>query len=359
MNILLLSPLPPPVGGIATWTLLYKNSKEAKKNIVDIINTSVIGSRAITITEKNYFQEIYRFKKIYSELSSRLNTKNYDIVHINTSCSKFGLIRDCFLAKKAKRKKTKVVVHFHCDTSYMVKGKLHRYYFLKLCEIADRIFCLNTSSQKHIKIISNKESIIIPNFIDFDSKLMEKFEKIISDEIKNIIYVGHIVKRKGCDDIISVASKLPSIKFKMIGPVSNDIKEIPAPNNIEYLGEVSKDEVIEEMCDADLLLFPSHTEGFPYVILEAMACGLPIISTPVGAIPDMLENKGGILVNVKDVDAMVKAIEYLQNKYYRKSMSLWNQKKVINTYTTEIVMNKLFKEYSNVLGDPDTKLNMD
>lgn len=344
MKVLLLSPLPPPAGGIATWTKLFLEAEKSKKNEIVVINTSVTGSRVENFDKRSIKSEIQRSRKIFSELRSKIKGHEFDIVHLNTACSKFGMIRDYLCAKQLKQKKVRIIVHCHCDTGYMVKGKISEYIFKKLCGVADKIFCLNSSSQEHIKRLTKRKSIIIPNFFNLNI-MKNNNDKQISDQIKNVIYAGHIVLSKGCDDIISAAKQLPEINFKMIGYLSEDIKKIPISRNIEYLGETSKNEVLEQMLNADLLLFPTHTEGFPNVVLEAMACGLPIISTSVGAIPDMIEDKGGVLVEIGDVSGIVNAVGKLKDKKSRLQMSNWNKEKVRNSYTVDIVMKRIFREY--------------
>lgn len=347
MRILLLSPLPPPAGGIATWTSLFLNFNKVNGSIIDVINTSVVGARINNFIKKSIKDELYRTANIFSETKKHLKRYKYDVVHINTSCSKLGMIRDYLCIKIVKAFKIKLVIHCHCDTSFMVKGKFSELIFKKICRLADKIFCLNTSSQFHVKYLSAKESVIIPNFID--KQVIKNVDRIqISNQVKSIIYVGHIVKTKGCSDILTVAKQMPHIRFKLVGYLSDEIKAISASGNVEYLGEISKDEVLEQMLKSDILLFPSYTEGFPNVVLEAMASGLPIIATPVGAIPDMIEDKGGILVNIEDVTNIIDAINVLQDKGIRQRMSEWNRAKVNRCYTVDKVIKHIFNEYSTV-----------
>lgn len=345
LKILLISPLPPPAGGIATWTKLFINSEIAKEHNVDLINSAIKGKRINKLEKKFIVDEIKRVASIYLKVRKFLKD-DYDIVHINCAGSTLGMIRDYVCAKKAKKTTAKVVFHFHCDTKFMIKGKFPEFIFRKICHKADQILCLNQSSQEYIKYKTTKESIKIPNFIDFDNRKFIREE--ISSQITNIIFVGHVMKSKGCADIISIAEKLPDINFKLIGKVAEEFKMLPKLKNIQYCGEISKEEVLNNMQSADLLLFPTYTEGFPNVVLEAMACGLPIITTPVGAIPEMLEDKGGVLVDVGDINGYITAINTLQEKKLRISMSLWNQEKVFKSYTTKIAMETIFSEYAKI-----------
>lgn len=358
MNILLLSPLPPPAGGIATWTKLYLQSDEIKKHKSTLINTAVTGERVKNINKKDIKNEITRAKNILFKLRKLLTSQEFDIVHINTSCSKFGLIRDFIYARYVKHKKVPVIIQFHCDTKYMIKDRISEYLFNKLCRVADELFCLNQSSKQHIKKLSSCESMIIPNF--FNEKQMKNLNRLKhAEQIKDILFVGHVVRSKGCIEILKLAEKLPKLKFKLIGYISDEIRKLPIPRNVEFVGEIPKESVISQMLLADVLLFPTYTEGFPNVILEAMACGLPIIATPVGAIPDMIEDSGGVLVEVGDINGMIKAINTLQDKNFRYKISKWNQEKVLKSYSTEIVMKKVILEYSNFVQKNEEGIRKD
>lgn len=345
LKVLLISPTPPPAGGIATWTKRYSQSEMARKHTVHIANSAITGARIDNLEKKTIVHEIKRFISIYCSVKNKLKKVNFDIVHINSACSTFGMIRDYLLLQKAKKGKSKVIVHFHCDTSYMVRGIISGYLFREICRSTDHIFCLNSASEKHIQYISGKSSSKIPNFIE----LNRIRKKQISERIETIIYVGHVTKQKGCIDLISIAEKMPTNNFLIVGKESEEFKSMAKTQNIQMFGEVAKEDVERLMQTADLLLFPTYTEGFPNVILEAMACGLPIISTPVGAIPDMVENSGGILVHPGDLDGYVHAIHTLQNKDLRLGMSLWNQDKTLTSYTTEIVMKNIFMEYEKIV----------
>lgn len=345
MNVLLISPIPPPAGGIASWTKRYIRSKKAKENNVFVVNSSIIGKRVEVNSKRNLFVEVKRTYNILTNLKKQIKQYNIEVVHLNSPCGKFGLIRDYLCAILVKKNKIKLVTHFRCDVSYMVNGRFELFFFKKLVKITDSILTLNTVSEEFVLKNCNSKAITVPNFVSNEySKLMSN-DKEINDSINNILFAGHIQESKGCDLIYDVAKLFPNIQFTLVGYISDKFKMMDKSSNIKLLGELSGEKVQAEMLKADLLLFPTHTEGFPNVVTEAMACGMPIISTPVGAIPDMLENKGGILVPVNDIEAVVEAINTLQNRELRKQMSNWNKQKVEKSYTIDNVMNRLFEIY--------------
>jgi glycosyltransferase involved in cell wall biosynthesis len=86
---------------------------------------------------------------------------------------------------------------------------------------------------------------------------------------------------------------------------------------VNYCGEVSAEEVLRRLPDYDLLLLPSYREGYPGIIIEALSVGMPVISTNVGGIPEIIENgRNGILVEPSDVERLVKAIRSVDESNY-------------------------------------------
>lgn len=346
MNVLLIAPLPPPSGGIASWTKKYIESDKAKENNIFIVNTAVIGNRVKEYNKRKPGYELKRIKHIRSDLKKQLNQNNIDVVHLNCAVGRFGsIIKDYLFADIVKKSKVKLVVHFHCNLPDMVDGKTDLFFFKKIVKMADIVLTLNESSNKFTYRNCNKRSIIIPNFLSDEYFYSMPDDKEISDSIKSVLFVGRVEEAKGCDVIYEAAKRFPEIQFNLLGYISDEFKNLEKPSNVNLTGEVSNEQVKAEMLKADLLFFPSRTEGFPYVVIEAMACGLPIISTPVGAIPDILEDNGGILVPINDVEAVAESISVLQNKELRRKTAAWNRQKVKNHYTADKVMNQIFDIY--------------
>ena len=107
-------------------------------------------------------------------------------------------------------------------------------------------------------------------------------------------------------------------------------------------------DVEKQLDNADVFVFPSLTEGFSNALLEAMARGLPVIATDVGAARDMIENSGGIIVPVHDVNAMQHALNNMERVETRKVMSEWNINKVKSCYEYDQVLKNIFHIYKEV-----------
>lgn len=141
---------------------------------------------------------------------------------------------------------------------------------------------------------------IVYHGVDANQFRPMKVEKPFS---KIVLFVGGFAPGKGASIVIEVAKCLENIHFLIIGSKSDDSEISRLPKNIHFLGIVSRDHMplYYNMCD--VLVLPSFTEGFPDVILEALACGKPVIASRVGEIPWIVSSKFGWLVepgNVKE-----------------------------------------------------------
>jgi len=360
-RVLYISPLPPPRGGIATWTKKILDYGLPNQYKPYLVNTGIKGRRKVFERVKFNFSELFRTILIIFSLFTKLIAYHPKIVHLNSSISYFGVFRDYFCTILVKLFKIPIVISYHGDLTNFSKIKyrgLPYKQLIKLIKMADINIVLNKQSYNFIAELnkSGKNNIYkIDNFID-DNIFKNKVEKISKeDSTIKVIYVGGITKTKGCYDIIKIARKLQDVNFIMIGDILKDMEEyiLNSPKNMFWSGVLNHDEVINKMYSSNILLFPSHSEGFPNVVLEAMAMGLPVISTYVGAIPEMIDNnKGGFLFEIGDITGFINAINKLKIDYnLRKSMGEHNKRKCKNHYSFSKVSMKLTEIYDSVIKD--------
>jgi glycosyltransferase involved in cell wall biosynthesis len=343
MRILLVSALPPPDGGIATWTIKYKDYCDKHGLFLSIVDTALNGNRAERINRgRNLKDEILRTYRIVHDFDNALKCDMPDIVHINSSCSRFGVFRDYLCALMAYKRNIPVIIHCHCNIQDQVLPGLGVRVLKQMLNLASAVLVLNQDSFKYAKELTESKIKIVPNFIEKNS--ISENHKII-DEIREVLFVGHVQQTKGCKEILAAAKQLPQIHFTLVGPINDDIASMKCPDNVALLGPQEHYTVKTYLEQADVYLFPSYTEGFSLSLIEAMASGLPCIATAVGSNKDMLEDKGGIIIPVKDSNAIVEAIQKINSPNMRKEMSVWNINKVKNSYLLDHVMQQLVDMY--------------
>lgn len=355
MRILLISPLPPPMGGMAIWTLRYTSYAHKLNWSVDTVNTSIIGTRAKNINAKrNLYNEIIRTLRITFDLKKKLRDRcaQIDVIHINSPCTGFGILRDALLVIMCKKSRLPIVFECHSNIEHMIgNSPLSKKAFCSILRESDLIIVLNEFSRQYaISCMPQKQDkiVILPNFIDED---LISDSHSINSQINKAIYVGHVTKEKGVYELFQTAEVFDSITFDLLGKVDDSVDLSSKPLNVNLLGEVSASEVIKAMDHADLLFFPTHSEGFSLVVLESMARGLPIITTNVGANMDMLEGQGGIIVVPQNVSELVEAINKIKSSETRWKMSLWNMEKVKQTYTSKVIFERLSQLYTDLMTD--------
>eukprot|EP01136_Pigoraptor_vietnamica_P024692 Opistho-1_new@77942 len=184
---------------------------------------------------------------------------------------------------------------------------------------------LRDETFRHFDI--EKEIIVIPNFVDtdrFQHSNKEHFKKMLAPNGERILaHVSNFRKVKRVEDVVSMFKKvheqMPS-KLLMIGdgPERQNIEEycrtLNICSDIRFLGK--QDQVDEILSITDLFVLPSQYESFGLSALEAMACGVPVISTNAGGLPEInVQGVTGYMSNVGDTDDMAKnAIEVLKDE---------------------------------------------
>lgn len=146
-----------------------------------------------------------------------------------------------------------------------------------------------------------------------DFKPVQK-SKRPGDKIR-FVFVGLVDARKGIPSLLEVWSKIasPAIELTLIGPVTSAIEKMINTDypSVIVKGKYSFNEVKQMLPNYDVMIFPSFFEGFGLVIPEAMACGLPVITTSATCGPDIIEQgKEGFIIEPGEVDQIIKAIEF-------------------------------------------------
>ncbi len=133
-----------------------------------------------------------------------------------------------------------------------------------------------------------------------------------------LLYVGNLKRAKGCVDLVdawvALAPDFPALQLVVVGEgaerasMTERIEVAGLGARVRFTGSQSHAALADWFVAADLLSLPSHNEGVPNVVLEAMACGLPVVATRVGGIPEVLPDHAGLLVPPHDPAALQAAL---------------------------------------------------
>jgi len=209
---------------------------------------------------------------------------------------------------------------------------------------AAALIALTEDMKKEIQKTYNKKIFVIPNGID-----LIKFENIskknrLPYNDKNIIlFVGRLHPVKGVKYLIEamriIKDKDSYTELIIIGDgeekkkLQNVVKKIGLSNTITFMGEIPNRKVSKYMTASDILVLPSLSEGFPNVILEAMASGIPIVATGVGGVPEIMEDGvNGFLVEPGDPTQIAQKVLFLLNNKKTMKMISDNNKKLVNQF---------------------------
>lgn len=328
-------------GGISVWTDRFLQACEERDVQCLLVNTEIVGKRATQLSAKrNLGDEISRTRRIFRELKAQLKEKP-QVAHINTSCGTFGLFRDYLVAKKIRKAGVKLITHYHCDIPYWVHNPVSRHFLKKLARGSHQNLVLNESSRAFLKEQYGLSSVLLPNYLEPEQIGEPKSQ--VSPKLQTAIYVGRVEVAKGSRELYDTALRCPEVQFLLIGELSPDAKDWEVPENVQLLGSMPHDKVLQKLEEADVFFFPSHSEGCSVALLEAAARGLPMIATDVGANRDIV-GTSGVVVAVGNVDAMEKALEQLQDPDLRMQMSRDAVAHIHENYSVT-QLDKLFRLY--------------
>jgi len=238
---------------------------------------------------------------------------------------------------------------------------------------ADLITASTKSFARRVaKDLSIKKNIqIIPNLVNIENiekNLDPHFdfrkEQNLTFDTKIVLFIGRLELRKGVDIfeqvIPKVVKKLPNTIFVFIGAehgyskkqMVERLKNYKVEKNALFLGPLPYRETMNILSQADVFVLPSIYEPFGIVLLEAMVCRKPVVSTKADGIPEVVKNgKTGILVRSKDAVAFSKAIlEFLQSSKKCAAFGKTGRKRAERLFNHNSISRKILSIYQQLLG---------
>lgn len=183
--------------------------------------------------------------------------------------------------------------------------------------------------------IDKKPLEVIYNGID--TQRFRPIDEVDRDRPLRVLFVGNPTRRKGFHLLAEFAEQLPDgVELAFTSGLRDEVVKT-AHKRLVSLGHVSYSEMHRLYQNADILLFPAYREGFGLCVAEAMASGLPVVSTNCSAIPELIDDeRGGYLVSLGDISSLLERTRrLLTNEELRREMGAWNRAKAIIAFDRE------------------------
>jgi len=348
-RVCLVAPYPPPYGGIARWTqIITKRAAQTREVDLRLVNTAL---RLRTI------HDVARWKRLPTGIihgavillevawNLLLGCKTF---HLTTS-GEVAIYRDIVMLHLARLFGASVVYHLRFGRIPELAAAQTREWQLltKALGLATTVIAIDQRTESTLRAhFPGLDLRFIPNCADLESL---PAPALTASESKTVLYLGWVKPAKGMHELLQAWEQLPEFqdwRLIIVGPYEaafhQELSERYPLGRVEFTGNLSHAESMSHMAQAAIFVLPSHTEGFPNVILEAMALGRPILTTTVGAIPEMLQDGCGLLVPPQDSDALRTALEsLLVDKELRNRLGEAALNRMRNHYTIEVVFEKL------------------
>jgi glycosyltransferase involved in cell wall biosynthesis len=344
-------------------------SKTHKQNECCLEGMKIFAYPVLSLAERvglPYPIPSFKAYKIFAEVISKS-----DIVHVHGH----PYISSCIASKVAKKYKRPLILTQH-NTFVDFRSWLNIVEHLNdwfvgsiVLKNADKVITVSRKTMEYVlKLRADKSKIsVIYNGVDQNFfHPMDKEEsrgKLSLPENKiMILTVRRLVYKNGLDTLIESASILardiPNLLFVVVGNgsdrrfITNRIKQLGVNGNFKLTGFVPEKLLPLYYNAADYFVLPSSSgEGLPMVLLEAMACGLPVIATKVGGIPEIIRDMmNGVLVPPRNKEALAQTIlKLLSLKEESEAIRIRNRKIVEDKFNWDKNLRQLIKVYEEIL----------
>lgn len=309
----------------------------------------------------NVVIRIYWFMSSFVRMALKMRLdQEVKIVHLHTAADG-SFWRKVQLIHLAKRLGRKVILHIHASRfKNFYEESNRKQWILENLQQADVLIVLSESWREWFANIGvQKERIVVlHNITEYPQKKGHK-PSVEKGRPVRFLFLGEIGERKGVFDILRGMANAPAeLRGKMelrIGGNRHEaelkkmISDNGLANIVKFEGWVGGDKKIELLNWADVFILPSRNEGLPISILEAMSYGMPVISSPVGGIPEIVDEQNGILVKPGNEKEIMKAMAYFVKRPSEIAIMGSHSQEVVKTYLPDYVMNSLKTIYEDLL----------
>jgi glycosyltransferase involved in cell wall biosynthesis len=357
-RVALLGPSLTAVSGFSTHVNMLIASDLAEK--FDLIHFQVGSEGRHETGLKSFVRLVFSpFELVFFVLRHRPA-----VVHINTGLDQKAYWRDLVYLLLVKLMGRRVVYQIHggpFPRDFFSGSILLTRILKQALLISDAVTVLSSGELAAYRAFDARINVhLVPNAID-PSGINDQPRVFNRDRPLRLVYIGRLVRTKGLFEIIDALVLLKNqgrhFHFTVAGGGADDIELRSATtkagldNHVEFLGSVFGEPKNRLWLESDIFVFPTYFEGLPYALLEAMAAGCVPVTTPVAAIPDVIEDGlHGLLIPSQDPQRLASAIARLDdNREQLVKMAGSCREHILKQYTVTRLAADFEKIYSDAI----------
>ena len=350
MNVLMVGVDESTKGGM--WTVVQNYLNDARfcqNNHLVYVPVSIVGRPV---------QKLLFMGKGFRNIRQVFRTRKVDIVHVHMS-ERGSVYRKGMVMRYAKKHGAKIVLHMHgaeLEVWYNSLTAVKQAKVREIIDLADKILILGNywkdfmaslvSDPGRIRVVCN--AVAVPE------------RPLFRKEARNLLFLGAISRRKGIYDLLdamkNIEEQLPETwKLKLYGPdvmgnIEEEITKRGLEGRVQYCGWLSGPQKAGVLADPAVNILPSYHEGLPMTILEAMAGGIPSVTTRVAAIPEAVTEENGSLLEPGDVEGLGRRIlELCEDEDLREKKSQAACRTVAGKFSLQKHLDEIQKIYEELL----------
>lgn len=343
----------------------------------------LLGSRLADDFDLVYFQvgsegrdegPIARWLRLLASpfaLALAILARHAAIVHVNTSLNRRAYWRDLAYLAVAKCCGARVLYQVHggalpqdfllVHPPLRAASRLATAFLRATLRVPDVIVVLaQCELAAYRRFVPQQNVAVVPNGIDCRPFDPIPTARSVPEQPLRLLYIGRIAREKGLYEILQgmrLANELGvDVRLTVAGKGSEEARlaryarALGLGERVCFIGPVFGADKVKLLGGCDLFMLPSYAEGLPYALLESMAAGVPVIATPVGAIPDVVaDGTHGLLVPPRDGRAIAHALATLCADRERLAwMSRACRRRIRAAYSVDRVANELGLTYAEL-----------
>lgn len=347
-QVVMMGTSPATKGGVASVVQVYMDAGLFRRFPMHYIATHRDGGKK---------DKLGVMLSAYAELARMLVAGKVGLLHVHVS-SRASFWRKYGLFQLAHLFGVPTILHLHGGEFAMFYenecGPVKRWLIRRLYDRVSRVLVLSQKWVHWVRSISRNphiDALYNPVIVGAGPAPWH------GRDAASVLTLGRLNKGKGSYDLLAAAARMPEAPVRLLLGGDGELEqvklaagELGLADQLELLGWVGPEEKPGYLARATVYALPSYAEGLPMSVLEAMAAGIPVITTPVGGIPEAVtDGVEGFLVQPGDIATLkARLLQLLQDTELAQRMGAAGRRKVESTFSSTVIMPKLEQIYRDL-----------